>query len=361
MIKSLFIEGSELTLEKPISVDDLLVDRPRLKLAKATLEARFKALGASDADAGAAATREMENFLTAALGKFGDSFVSGKRALLRKLVEIQSEIHGLYRDVMRGRGEVHLDIDALRGHYRDMQAVFDELGKPAEEVAASIAKAGGEVEGKPIEAAPTAVTADRRIATAEARFKTLATRKGFLPEIDPVTGKAFYRATLPKSGGVVDFFVEDGKFSVRSTRRGEPTTTFKEFDTLARYKDKPLSTAVMQAHHGCQSKLMTRLFGNKYDAAEAPTIWLRDSTGDSPHGLITHAIQNPREADRLEDPDISYGTVRDWAVDDLKAAGAPDTSIHEYLAAIDNYVKTQIEPTLTATEKAKLLGTIKVY
>jgi hypothetical protein len=204
------------------------------------------------------------------------------------------------------------------------------------------------------------VKAGKTVVTAEVRFGTFKTRQGFVPFEDPITGKSGYRATLPKSNGVVEFFVEDGKLSVRSTRNGE-TTAFKEFDVLGKYKDKPLSTKVMQAHHGCQSKLMEALFGKKYNADEAPTIWLRDSTGDSPHGLITHAIQNPQEAGRLEDPNLNYGTVRDWAVADLKAAGVPDTSIREYLAAVDGYFKTQIEPTLTAAEKAELVGTIKVY
>ncbi|MEO6772031.1 MAG: hypothetical protein ABI467_03305, partial [Kofleriaceae bacterium] len=150
------------------------------------------------------------------------------------------------------------------------------------------------------------------------------------------------------------------KLSVRSTKSGK-TTTFKEFDTLGKYKDKPLSTRVMQAHHGCQSKLMEFLFGKKYNADEAPTIWLRDSTGDSPHGLITHSIQNPKENLRLDDPDLSYGKIRDWAVADLKAAGAPDISVREYLAAVDHYFKTTIGPSLTATQKAELIGTIRIY
>jgi hypothetical protein len=295
--------------------------------------------------------------LTAALGKLGDAFVNGKRALLKKLIEIQTEIHGLYRDVMRGRGEVRLDVDALRAHYRDMQAIFDELGKPVEEVAASTAKAGGEVKAKPIEVTPTAAKGAKTVVTAEVRFGTLKGRKGFKPFVDAVTGKTGWRAKL--KAGIVEFFVEDGKLSVRSTRNGE-TTTFKEFDVLGRYKDKPLSTRVMQAHHGCQTKLMEALFGNKYSADEAPTIWLRDSTGDSPHGLITHAIQKPSENARLADPALSYGKIRDWAVADLKASGAPDDAIRGYLKAMDGYFEAKIKPQL-GSRAARLTGDIKVY
>ena len=49
---------------------------------------------------------------------------------------------------------------------------------------------------------------------------------------------------------------------------------FKEFDTLTEpYKSKPLSTRVIQAHHGCQNALMKKFFGAfGYKGEEAPHV-----------------------------------------------------------------------------------------
>lgn len=355
MIKSLFLKTGELVLEKPLDVADLIERRPRLKKLQALLEGKFKKRGL--ADPAGAATKEIESFLTTSLGELGDAYVDGKGSLLKKLVKLQSEIHELYLQVMHGRGEVKLDLEGLRGRYREMQTVFDELGKNVEEVAASTKKPSTEAAVKAIDVEPTKVPAGKTVVPAHVRFGTLKLRKGFKAFVDILTGKSGWRAKL--KSGVVEFFVEDGKLSVRSTENGK-TTTFKEFDTLGKYKDKPLSTRVMQAHHGCQTKLMSVLFEDLYDPNEAPTIWLRDSTGDSPHGLITHAIQNPSETARIDTEGLSYGMIRDWAVGDLKAAGAPDEAIRGYLKAMDGYFDARIRPKL-GPNAAKLSGAIKVY
>src|SRR5262249_18695670 len=161
--------------------------------------------------------------------------------------------------------------------------------------------------------------------------------------------------------GVVEMKEVNGRIQVTSHPRGKGPVVFKEFDTLNdAYRNKPPSSRVMQAHHGCQNELMARLFGKRgYDGEEVPTIWLRDSTGASPHGIITHAMQNANKQARLEAPDLTYGKIRDIAASDLKAAGAPDAAIHDYMKAIDAYFDANIRPKLKARGELDLVGDLK--
>ncbi|HEY3499610.1 MAG TPA: hypothetical protein VGK73_33195 [Polyangiaceae bacterium] len=148
-------------------------------------------------------------------------------------------------------------------------------------------------------------------------------------------------------GGFVEMWVnESGHLEVHSARNGQGTARFQEFDVMEKpYREKPLSSRVMQAHHGCQDALMKILFGKAYDGSEAPTIWLRDSTGESPHGRITHEFQNA-QADarkaRLKQLE-TYEQIRIWAREDLLHVGASERSIAKYLQAMDTHVRKIVE------------------
>jgi hypothetical protein len=263
----------------------------------------------------------------------------------------------MYDDVLRRRSpDVKIDLKALQGKYREMQALFSELAKPATRVADEAANNNARAAATGIKATPTPLPAGTIIVQASSRLSGLIGRRGWTLRADGVM-------VAKLKTGTVEMRVEAGFIQVTSRPKVGDAVTFKEFDTLVTpYSSKPRSTRVMQAHHGAQNEAMARAFGKLgYDGGDAPTIWLRDSTGDSPHGVITHGMQNPNKAARLEDPDLTYGKIRDWAVSDLKAAGAPDDAIRNYLKHLDDYFAKNIEPKLKAKGKLALKGDIKVY
>ena len=136
---------------------------------------------------------------------------------------------------------------------------------------------------------------------------------------------------------------------------------FKELDVAhGRYDDLPLSSEVVQAHHACQNKMMEELFGDfGYRQGDPPTIWLRDSTSGSPHGIITHHLQKKSLAAFRDDPDPNYGKIRDVAVAELRAANVPEAKIREYLTAMDEYFDKYVVPNIPAAERARLMGVRK--
>ena len=106
-------------------------------------------------------------------------------------------------------------------------------------------------------------------------------------------------------------------------------------------RSRPRSSRILQAHHANQNALMKDLFRKHgYDGGDVPTIWLRDSTSDSPHGKVTHEFQNPKLADRRKT--ANYGKIRDWAREELAHVGASPAEIDAYLTAIDNYMKQNV-------------------
>jgi hypothetical protein len=85
-------------------------------------------------------------------------------------------------------------------------------------------------------------------------------------------------------------------------------------------------------------------------------MWLKDSTADSPHGIIT-AAQNGREVTGVP----SYEQIRRWGIDDMQKAGVPSGSIDEYLKASDKYFQDSVLPKmmeeLDISEVENLVGT----
>lgn len=353
--------GEDLPLASPVLAEEMIAAKPRLKRLKQLLKERFKGRGMKVAEADAAATSEIQKFLMVVLGELGDAYVDGKTAVLKRLVALHEEVQAMYRDVLRGRGEVKLDLDALHGKYREMQSLFDELGKPVKTVAEDAAKPRTEAAANAIVIEPTKVKVGTpEVVTPEVRFDSLEGRPGWSRIEDGAKRRVGMRANL--KGGVVEVRIENGRIVVTSKPTGQPAVTFGEFDTLpAPYSKKPLSTRVVQAHHGCQNALMLEMFEDfGYHGDDAPTIWLRDSTGDSPHGVITHGMQNPNEAARMQSKP-TYGQIRDFAVADLKAANAPDVSIQAYLKEMDAYFERAVAPKLRAAGLDAKIGTIKAY
>jgi hypothetical protein len=346
--------GRKVSLEGLGSVDDFIKARPRLQTLHSHLEAHYRRTGNTEPQA--RATAEIDNLLRAAFTDFADAFIAPKEAAIKRLFELQGEVLQVYDDVLRSRRrEVQVDFKALHGKYREMQTLFTELAKPGLKIASETGNANTKVAARAISIAPTSLPAGTTFIPASSRLNTLIGRKGWTRLAD-----GGMRAKLKK--GTVEIRVKNDLLEVVSAQTGQPAVSFKEFDVLPKYGSKPRSTRVMQAHHGVQDAVMARAFGKYgYDGQQAPTIWLRDSTEGSPHGIITHKIQNPNKAVRLEDPSLSYGKIRDWAVADLKAAGASDDAIRAYLKAMDDYFDKNILPKLPANRRAELLGDRKAY
>jgi hypothetical protein len=345
--------GEELSL--PRSLEELIDAKPRLKKLHGHLEERYRRAG--NKNPAERANAEVENLLRAAFTDFADAFILPKKAALERLIKLQDEVISIYDDVLRSRSkDVKIDVPALHAKYKEMQALFSELSKPATKVADEAGNAGTRAAAGKILTKPTALPEGAIIVHPSTRLNSLVGRRGWTP----LAGGGMH-AKL--KSGTVDLRVVNNIIEVTSTPTGKPPVLFKEFDTLATpYGTKPKSTRVIQAHHACQDALMKRVFGKfGYEGDQAPTIWMRDSTGDSPHGVITHAIQNPQLETRAATQGLSYGMIRDWAVADLKAAGASDTAIREYLSVMDRYFEAKIEPRLKSAGRLHLKGTITAH
>jgi hypothetical protein len=350
--------GLDVPLPRAIHVEEIIAAKPNLQKLLAKLEQRYQRLG--DKNPREAAIADMDVLLRAVFMDLGDAYLGGKTKGIKRLFELQQEVFSVYDDVLlAGRKDGKIDFSKLHAKYKEMQTLFDELAKPATRVADDVSNANTKAAGNRVAVEPTKLPEGSVIVPANVRLKSLEGRRGWTKLPDGTM-----RAKL--KAGTVELRDVNGVLHVTSTANGKPPVTFKEFDTLAVYGQKPLSTRTVQAHHGCQDALMTQLFGSPgskfgYDGKQAPTIWLRDSTGDSPHGIITHGVQNPNLSARSKTPELSYGKIRDWAVADLKAAGASDDSIRAYLKVMDEFFTKNIEPNLTARGKLHLKGTIKAY
>src|SRR5262245_6993492 len=103
LLKILLRDGEELALERPLSIEEAIDAKPRLKKLHEKLIERFKRDGMVAKDAEDAATREVENLLLVALSELGEAYVKGKSAALKKLVQVHGQIQEMYRGVLRGR------------------------------------------------------------------------------------------------------------------------------------------------------------------------------------------------------------------------------------------------------------------
>jgi len=196
------------------------------------------------------------------------------------------------------------------------------------------------------------------------------------PQISPASLDILEAKGFTVSDGVAtktltnDFTIEitvdsRGFFQVRQPSTG---IAFGEYDVISRHGSTPSPAAdgVLQSHHGAQDLSMRTIFGENadidlgYRTDDAPTIWLRTHRGGSPHTHITSQIQNPLRSSRSR-PTPTYAQIREWAIADLKSAGAPSDKISEYIASLDQYFESTIRPRLdssgmTQTQIDELVG-----
>lgn len=153
----------------------------------------------------------------------------------------------------------------------------------------------------------------------------------------------------------------DGLVNVTVTRRnsGATVASYREFDTVPRHGSKPLSTRVMQSHHGLQDAVMLDSFRRYgYKSSDAPTIWLRNSTTGSPHRTVTDT-QVGNEGARRTSPPPTYAQIRQWGIADLRAINAPDQSVRRFLAQMDKYFEESILPNIPEADRPTVVGSYR--
>jgi hypothetical protein len=323
------------------------------------------------------ADRILDDMMARAMTRFGDNFVRGKSHLLDQVVDLRDRLDTLYHSVLNferrsgpDTGRVDLgqhgsiadqlrQIDAL---YRQIDDTLDQLRKPLKdfvpwgEDSRNVATETLDEVRRIIRNAEDAGTVIRRpghdhrdieLDISQGRL----TRRGF-DEVEGSNGRSFTRVFA--EGSEATFTIENGRYRVHARDAAGVETSFGEYDILQTpYARRPLTTSLMQAHHGLQNSLMTDLFGDfGYDGNAAPTIWLRNSRAGSPHGAITATQNSFRTARRTTATTLS--SLREIAIRDLALTDMPHDKITAYIRAFDEYFEHAVLPQIPADQRWKL-------
>jgi hypothetical protein len=342
-----------------VNVTRLVAEQPKLRSFRERLTARFleehpdPTHPNAKAAAQVRAQNAVERLVIAAMTDFGESYVGKKGALIDQIVSARKSLSDFYDALLSSKKVGRADPAKMRRNFAELRRFLQDVSTRAEDMI------GKDTEKPTLEEARRRFIEDVCPTTKKRGGRALSAAKerrlrdsGFRIKND--SGFKKYRR------GRLEIQVDGAnRFKVISMdTHGNVVEEFGEFDTLKKpYRDKPLSSRVMQAHHGCQDVVMADRFGDYgYVGSEAPTIWLRDSTGDSPHGLITHEMQNPQQSTRINDSDRSYAKIRQWAVADLRRVNAPEEAISAYLAAMDAHFNAKILPNIPKELVPTLVG-----
>jgi len=326
----------------------------------------------------ARAERILTDVLGRALLRHGDHLIAGRSALVDRVIALRGQLDTVYSTILNfdarsGQGHrigpdtasLDAQLRQIDGIYRDLDDALTDLGKPFDEVAPppgvanDVPRVLGDEIGSSTASTRTQterpVTHDTTPQGASNRIRIETGRYRFARDVTP-DGRTVYRRSF-EDGASVTFEVRDGRYRVETfDPSGNRSSSFGEYDILhSPYGRRPRTTAIMQAHHGMQNSLMTRLFGDfGYNGNAAPTIWLRNSRSGSPHGSIT-AVQNGQRSTRNA-AGVSYSDIRRWALDDLLVTDMPRTKIEEYLGAFDHYFESAVLPNIPQGQRAAVLG-----
>jgi hypothetical protein len=323
------------------------------------------------------AERLLDDMLGRVLTRFGDDFVRGKSELLDQMVDLRDRLDGLYHEVLnfdsrtsattridtRSRSSIDQQLRDIDQLYRQLDQTLSDLGKPLHEIFPD-ANSNRNLIDETVSEIRGAATSQRRpghehrdievdIRPEGRTRRSRIRRKGFQPD-PPDQSRRFTRDFA--DGSQATFSIENGMYHVETRdAAGNVTGRFTEFDILSSpYARRPLTTSLMQAHHGLQNSIMTKLFEKfGYDGGAAPTIWLRNSRRGSPHGSIT-AVQNSAKSSRGAATTLSQ--LRQWAIEDLRLAQMPEAQITTYLRVFDEYFASAVLPKLRAEGRLDLLG-----
>ncbi len=373
------------------------------------LRARNRMINELNIPAGRA-DRMLGDMLAHAVLRHADHLIAGRHALVDQVIDLRTRLDGLYGSILNYNPQggaignrstasamsIDDQIRQLDQHYRDLDQALTDLGKPLDEIVppANMADRVPQVIADEIDGT-TASTARQDERLIEYDTEVPPRETGLAQKIRIETGRYVFSRIIGPDGkprwsrkfaddASVRFEVINGRYRVETfDASGTRTSLFEEYDILhGAYARRPRTTAIMQAHHGMQNSLMTRLFGEfGYNGGAAPTVWLRNSRRGSPHGTITDiqnaskpsrardAVGNPRAAGAaapgaapLEARGLAgttYADIRRWALEDLLMTNMPRNKIKEYLGVFDNYFESTVLPNIPADRRAALLGTVQ--
>jgi hypothetical protein len=337
-----------------VDVDGMISKNNLLSKFHGLLVDSHKRKGRDAGEADSLARKEIGDLVQGAFGDLDAAYIGKKSDSIDRLIDLQMESLSFYDNLLRSF-DPDPDTSGLEAIFGEMELHLDELRKPAKTVIEGAdnpntrAAAAAPIDRPPLPKGVTAVEANTR-------FDMLAERSKWKIQGDVATRKY--------DTGTVELKVVDGQIHVTVTdNNGVVTDRFKEFDVLHEsYANKPLSSEAVQAHHGCQNALMEHVFSRfGYTKGGPPTIWLRDSTSGSPHGIITFHLQSKTLSDGKADPSLTYGKIRDIAVKELATAGVPDAKIREYIRAMDKYFDENVLPNIPDALRDRLVGVRKPY
>jgi hypothetical protein len=327
------------------------------------------------------ADRLLDDMLARAMTRFGDDFVLGKSQLLDDVVNLRERLDGLYHQILNfdrrssthsttridptGRTSIADQLRAIDDLYHQLDDALEQLGKPLHEVhpssssVRSLAERTAREIDDIINAADTAGRLSRRpghdhrdidLDISQGRLS----RRSFKP-VAGSGGTSFIRTFA--DGSTATFTMVGGRYRVHTKDASGLETTFHEYDLLQTpYGRRPLTTSLMQAHHGLQNSLMTNIFEQfGYDGGAAPTIWLRNSRRGSPHGAIT-ATQNSLGSSRRTALQ-TLSEIRRVAIEDLALTDMPHDMINAYILAFDRYFERAVLPQMSTADRTRDLGT----
>jgi hypothetical protein len=343
-------EGKLKTGEFHIPLKKVLQGNAKLQRFYDAAVAEAKLAGHRDPEAFAA--RKVDAMLETVMGHL-ETFVTVKGLKMRALADLVGESLEALNELFTGKNK-KAAVEALKKSDERAAAIFKELGKDLE---ASLKEQIGERVG---------------IGERLGMLKKKSKRKWSLEEGDVVEGGKKVRRVVRALKKLREVEVElaegpGGRLRFRVRKRGthQWSKFYQEFEVFKEpYRDRPRSTEVMQAHHGCQSALMKEVFGGRYDAGEAPTIWMRDSTSGSPHRIasdLQEARLGPVKSASTSKGKLTYEHVRAMAEQDLRSSGGgriTDQQINEYLAAVDDFVIKKVLPGMPTSRARLLIGNV---
>lgn len=329
----------------------------------------------------ARATRVIETILSRALFRYGEHLVAGKSALIDRVIGLRNQLDESYHQIFAYGERAGLSTRArsgpamtLEARLREIDRLFhelddslDKLGRPLHEIEPPPPRAGDTIDPLHAEVAATAASpaTQRPRPASDSTAPRPPSRPGRKPRLSRIeSGRYRFRRNPDGSytktfanGSSTTFHIENGRFrALAHDASGGFIGEFREFDVVpTAYGRIPQLTALLQAHHGMQNELLTRLFGRfGYNGDAAPTIMLRDSRSGSPHGMIT-AVQNGARAAR-SGSGVTLSNIREWAIADLRMSGMPDRDIALYLRTFDTYFERNVLGRMKPADRARLLG-----
>jgi hypothetical protein len=336
-----------------IDVDRTIGDSKRLGRLEELLAEHHRQAGRKQPEA--LARQYMERLLVAVYSDAQKAFEGRKGAAVDYLIALQSEATGIYHDVLRGKPP---ELARLKSIIRAMQDHFDELRQSLEESMRGAPRPETEKAAAGFGDVPIAAPSHlRRLVEPAERLRSLAGDENW--KLNQAGDRAVRtmpdrtKVTLEVKGGELEMLIEEP---------GGGKRKYREFQMLeVPYGERPNVGEVMQAHHGCQAALLEDLLPGIYDRDKVVTIYLRDSTLGSPHGMVTNQLQ-PRALEQFRSGKrrVTYGEIRDIAVEQLKFINAPYSDVVAYLKAHDGQI-TKMIAHLPESERRRILGNMTKY